>query len=225
MDLGPTSELADAAAGLYGEPDVPSTVRSVLDYALTLTGGDGVAVMLRQGGRPAVLSASSPAAERADRAQLSCAEGPGLQAMSERDAVVVDDVDDDPRWRGWSRPVRELGFRSVLSLSLGTTRSSVGALSVYSAKVGAFDGERAELGRCYAQHASVALASARHTSGLRRAMDERHAIGQAQGVLMERHGIDAAQAFALLRSSARDHGVKLSERAEQIIASRPADVG
>ncbi|SDU13988.1 GAF and ANTAR domain-containing protein [Jiangella alkaliphila] len=225
MDPNPTSDLAEAAAGLHREPDVESTVQSVLQYAQELTGGDGVAVMLRRGSRPAVLSATSPAAERADRVQLECAEGPGLQAMSARDAVVVDDTAADSRWSSWGRPVCELGFRSVLSLSLGTSRSSLGALSVYSAKVGAFAAERAELTRFYAQHASVALVSAQRESGLRRAMNTRHAIGQAQGVLMERHGLDAGQAFALLRNSARDHGVTLGERAEQIVASRPADVG
>lgn len=225
MDPSPLSDLAEAAADLHREPDVDSTVQSVLEYAQALTGGDGVAVMLRRGSRPAVMSATSPAAARADRVQFECAEGPGLLAMSLRDAVVVDDTAVDARWRSWGPPVCELGFRSVLSLSLGTSRSSLGALSVYSAKVGAFAAERAELARFYAQHASVALVSAQHESGLRRAMNARHAIGQAQGVLMERHGLDAGQAFGLLRNSARDHGVTLGERAEQIVASRPADVG
>ncbi|TDD67428.1 ANTAR domain-containing protein [Jiangella aurantiaca] len=225
MDLRPTSELAEAAADLHGEPDVESTVQSVLEYAKALTGGDGVAVMFRQAGRPAVMSATSPEAAEADLVQIRCAEGPGLQAMCAGDAVLVDDVAADARWSSWSRPVSELGFQSVLSLGLGTHRSSIGALSVYSSKTHAFAAERAELARLYARHASVALVSARHESGLRQAMQARHTIGQAQGVLMERYGIDAEQAFAILRNSARDHGVKLSERAEQIVASRPADVG
>lgn len=225
MDQSSTSGLADVVAGLYGAPDVERTLQSILEHAMALTRGDGVAVMLCQAGRPAVTSATSPAAAEADRVQVRCAEGPGLQAMSLRDAVVVDDVAADPRWRSWGRPVRELGFRSVLSLSLGTGRSSLGALSVYSSSVGAFVTGRAELVRCYAQHASVALMSARHESGLRRAIDARHVIGQAQGLLMERHGLDTTQAFAMLRTSARNHGVKLSVRAEQVVASRPADVG
>ncbi|TDC48725.1 ANTAR domain-containing protein [Jiangella ureilytica] len=225
MDLSPSSELAEAAADLHSEPDVESTVQTVLHHARALTGADGVTVMIRQGGRPAVMSATSPEAAKADLFQIQCAEGPSLEAMSVRDAVVVDDVSADDRWRNWSGSVTEMGFQSVLSLGLRTNRSALGALSVYSAKVGAFAADHAQLARLYARHASVALVSARHESGLRRAMNARHVIGQAQGVLMQRHGLDADQAFALLRNTARDHGVKLGERAEQIVASRPAEVG
>ncbi|WP_147375274.1 GAF and ANTAR domain-containing protein [Jiangella rhizosphaerae] len=224
MDPSPTSELAEAAADLHGEPDVESTVQSVLEYAQAITGGDGVAVMIRQAGRPAVMSATSPEAAEADLVQIQCAEGPGLQAMCVRDAVLVDDVAADARWLSWSRPVSELGFQSVLSLGLGTHRTSLGALSVYSSRARAFPTDRAELARLYARHASVALVSARHESGLRRAIHARHIIGQAQGVLMERYGLDAERAFAMLRNSARHQGVTLTQRAEQILASRPADV-
>lgn len=101
MDLSPSSELAAAAADLHSEPDVESTVQTVLQHTRALTGGDGV-------------------------------------------ADVSADVSADVRWRNWSGPVTEMGFQSVLSLGLGTHRSPLGALSVYSAKVGAFAGGRAE---------------------------------------------------------------------------------
>ncbi|TDE02566.1 ANTAR domain-containing protein [Jiangella asiatica] len=110
------------------------------------------------------------------------------------------------------------GWASVLSLRLDTRRTAIGALSVYSPRAHAFGGDVAELARVYAQHAAVALASAQAESGLRWAMDARHVIGQAQGILMERHGLDAETAFAMLRNRARDRGVKLSERAEGIVA-------
>lgn len=215
-----SSELAAVAADLHRGPDVEGTVQSVLQHAQTLTGGDAAAVMIRQGRRTAVVS-SSPEAEQADLFQLRHREGPGLEAMSHPDPVIIDDVSADGRWRDWRQPVVDMGFMSVISLSLGTNRSALGALNVYSTRPSAF-AARASVAKLYARHASVALVAARHESGLRQAIGARHAIGQAQGILMERHGISADQAFAMLRESARNHNVALSERAQQIIASRRA---
>jgi transcriptional regulator with GAF, ATPase, and Fis domain len=213
-----SSELAAVATDLHRGSDVEGTMQSVLHHARALTGGDAAAVMIKQGRRTDVVS-SSPEAEQADLAQLHHHEGPGIEAMSNPDPVVIDDVAADERWQRWRSQVADMGFKSAIALPLGTTRSTLGALNVYSTQPKTFTA-RASVGRLYARHASVALVAARHELGLRQAIDARHAIGQAQGILMERHGLDADKAFAMLRESARNHNLTLSQRAEQIIASR-----
>jgi hypothetical protein len=52
---------------------------------------------------------------------------------------------------------------------------------------------------------------------LQRAMQSRAAIEQAKGILMQRHGIDAEHAFALLRQASMEYNVKLHVIAERLV--------
>lgn len=70
----------------------------------------------------------------------------------------------------------------------------------------------------------VALARFRHEEGLRRELadarqrlDDRKLVERAKGLLMQRQGIDEAQAYARLRKTAMDKGLKLAEVAQRVI--------
>lgn len=70
----------------------------------------------------------------------------------------------------------------------------------------------------------VAMARFRHEEELRRELadarkqlDERKVIERAKGVLMKRQGIDEAQAYARLRKTAMDKGLKVAEVAQRIV--------
>ena len=52
---------------------------------------------------------------------------------------------------------------------------------------------------------------------LRRALASRDVIGQAKGVLMERHSLDDREAFELLRSHARANNRKLVDVAGAVV--------
>src|SRR3712207_6993407 len=53
-----------------------------------------------------------------------------------------------------------------------------------------------------------------------RAMTTRTVIGQAEGILMERLGLDAEQAFAYLQRTSQDTNRKLAAVAEDIVTTR-----
>ena len=71
-----------------------------------------------------------------------------------------------------------------------------------------------------ARHAAVAMDTARDTEHLWKAIDARNLVGQAQGMLMERFGVDAEQAFAVLRRYSQDNNVKLHVVAQRLIDTR-----
>ncbi|NHC46331.1 ANTAR domain-containing protein [Motilibacter aurantiacus] len=62
----------------------------------------------------------------------------------------------------------------------------------------------------------AATASAAELSGLRDALASRHVIGLAQGILMERHGLDADQAFRMLVELSSHTNTKLRDVAAQL---------
>ena len=86
-----------------------------------------------------------------------------------------------------------------------------------SSDLGADDVELAEI---YAMHAAVALDAARLVEGLQRAVRSRHLIGMAQGMIMQRYGIDMARAFAVLQRWSSHRNLPLREVAEAIVEGR-----
>jgi AmiR/NasT family two-component response regulator len=72
----------------------------------------------------------------------------------------------------------------------------------------------------FARHAALALSRAWNEAGLDTALDTRKLIGQAQGILMERHDLDEARAFEVLRRYSQDHNTKLRDVAAHLIETR-----
>lgn len=212
-----SSELAAIAADLNDEPDVEHTVHDVLKHAEVLTGGQGAGIMFTHGDDIREIAGSTPEAEKADVLQLECGEGPSVAAVSRGVTMVVDDVSTDSRWPQWAAPVAGMGVRSAISVPLQTGGSVLGALSLYSSEAAGFNPDSAQAAELYGRHACIAIRSAERRSGLRQAIDGRHVIGQAQGILMERHGVDADQAFTMLRRSALDQRITIDERAHHLV--------
>ena len=55
---------------------------------------------------------------------------------------------------------------------------------------------------------------------LRIALKTRDVIGQAKGILMERHGLDADEAFDRLTTMSQDANIKLRDVAEHLVELR-----
>jgi AmiR/NasT family two-component response regulator len=51
-------------------------------------------------------------------------------------------------------------------------------------------------------------------------METRHAIGEAMGILMERHKLSEADAFNVLRRISQHHNIKLRDVAQRVRAER-----
>ena len=78
----------------------------------------------------------------------------------------------------------------------------------------------------FATEASALLTSAKvnadgeeRSARIQAALETREAIAQAQGVIMERQGISADDAYTALRVDAQALGHSLREHAERVIAS------
>ena len=87
------------------------------------------------------------------------------------------------------------------------------------------DDESEHVGRLFAAHAAVACAAARTESDLDQALVTRELIGQAQGILIERHRLTGGQAFALLVGASQHRNVKLRDLAEDLVRSGVLDTG
>ncbi|HEU4946781.1 MAG TPA: GAF and ANTAR domain-containing protein [Kribbella sp.] len=220
-----SAEVADVfarlAVELHEEQGVEETVEAVLQFALQAVSCTHAGIVLAQrGGKLETAAVTDPLVEQSDQLQLDCEEGPSLDVVNEHDSVLVPDTASEQRWPRWAPMAAALGVRSVLSVRLHTNGSTLGVLQLFNTEPYAFEADDDAVAHILARHASVALASAREEASLWQAIDARKLIGQAQGILMERFGIDGDKAFAVLRRYSQDYNIKLRDVAQRLIDTR-----
>jgi hypothetical protein len=100
---------------------------------------------------------------------------------------------------------------------------TMGALNVYAEEAHAFGQASRDIGLIFAAHSSVAWNAARRGEQFKRALASRDTIGQAKGMIIERYGVDAVQAFELLRKLSQDSNVPLLEVATELVTKAQSD--
>lgn len=167
------------------------------------------------------VASSDETAEAADALQYELSEGPCVAAAIDGAMYVVPETATDSRFPHWGpRVASEVGLHSVLSLRLFTSRDALGALNIYAASPRSFGEPEIESAHTVAAHASVALARARSERNLWAAIESRHLIGQAQGMLIERYRITPEQAFAVLKRYSQATNHKLVTIAADLLHDR-----
>ena len=221
LDGDDAAVFADLAVRLHDGPTVQETVERVVQFALSAVGCRHAGVLMVHGrNRIESAAVTDPVAAKADQLQLAAGEGPCLAALTDDHSYRVDDTAVDRRWPRWSPLVAELGLRSVLSVRLFTSATTVGALNLFDPEPCRFDADDVAVAHVLARHAAVALASSRQVEHLELAVDARKLIGQAQGILMERFDLDADRAFAVLRRYSQHHNIKLRAVAQRLVETR-----
>jgi GAF domain-containing protein len=104
----------------------------------------------------------------------------------------------------------------MLCLPLWIDDRTLGSLSLYAPRSAAFDDTAGKLAQLFATHAALAIGDAQRTARLRRAMTNRDIIGQAKGILMERHRITADKAYDLLATASKHTNRKVVDLAHEI---------
>jgi AmiR/NasT family two-component response regulator len=104
----------------------------------------------------------------------------------------------------------------MLCVPLWIDERSLGALSLYASQVAAFTDLHERVTILLATFAALALAEAQRANQMHDALDHRDVIGQAKGILMERHSITADAAFGVLSRVSQAENVKLAEIARHL---------
>ncbi|KQV71355.1 hypothetical protein ASC64_04775 [Nocardioides sp. Root122] len=215
--------FAALAAELQLEPDEALTSQAIVTRMRELVPeADHVSLTIRTTrGAHKTLASSAPVAAEVDALQYELGEGPCLEIADTGGWLRSGAVERDPRWPGWGPKAAVLGVRSLLSVAVTDRDEPLGALNLYSGEPSSFaDRDVVDLALVYAVHATTALSSARRATTLQTAVSSRHVIGMAQGIAMERYGIDQHQSFELLRRLSSTTNVKLRDIAAQIVATR-----
>lgn len=115
--------------------------------------------------------------------------------------------------------VAEIGLRGLISVQLYASGTTLGALNLFSTEPQNFSSDDVEKARAVATIVSIELARSRHDAHLWKAVDARHRVGQAQGILMHQFRFGSDEAWALLLRLSQQGNTKLFVIADRIIAA------
>jgi hypothetical protein len=215
----PASVFARLSAELMAMHDEKASVETVVRRSLALAPEiDHASITVFERGHARTLATTSTLASRCDALQYELGEGPCIEALADNEWYRSGDVGQDPRWPRWGPRAHAEGVRSMLSVRLGLGAAPIGALNLYSEQTDGFrDSDTLDLVFLYALHAAGSLEAVREIVNLQTAMKNRHTIGVAEGILMQRYGISLERSFDLLRRYSSTQNVKLRTIAEYVV--------
>ncbi|MFI5509720.1 GAF and ANTAR domain-containing protein [Mycobacterium sp. NPDC051804] len=167
------------------------------------------------------IAATSALPARLDAFQVKFQEGPCLDAAIGEPLVRCDDLSSDPRWPRFGESAVAAGVHSVLSFQLYTYGTRRASLNLLGSDRNAFTMEAEAFAGMIATHAATALIAHNKELQFQSALASRDIIGQAKGMIMERFGIDAIQAFELLVRLSQNSNTRVADLAAEIVTHGP----
>jgi GAF domain-containing protein len=216
-------DLADSlvlvARELNAPRDLTTTLHTIVEVAArSLPGIDHAGITLGHSpGEMETMAATDEFAWKLDRLQHEVGEGPLVHAIEGKQLVLVENAKDDSRWPRYVKPAVAMGLRSQLGIRLCADEQILGGLNLYSSSTDAVDPDVVHLAELFAEHAALALGRAQREDQLQVAITTRQLIGQATGIIMERHALDEARAFDHLIRVSSHSNVKLREVARELV--------
>lgn len=225
-----TAELNAALVG--AAPGIPAANDLCL-ASVGLLGVDGAAVsMVFDGASRGTFGSSGETSRRLDEYQFTYGEGPCLDAVSAREAVLVPDMDspDERRWPAFAGAVLNEGIRGVFAMPIMITSVCVGALDLFRAAPGPLERDQLAGAAVAAKLASWPLIDLLsgdvpshrrldgvQVSGLRTDWSlvediDRVEVYQATGMLISHLDVDPAEALLRLRA----HAIATNQTAREV---------
>jgi len=209
--------LSVLARQLEEESGLADVLTGVVGAAVqTVPGAKHAGITVVEGRSLRTCAATDEVVRVIDRIQYETGQGPCVDAARQHETLRLSDMAADDRWPEFRRRADGLGVRSMLSFQLYVIGDDLGALNLYSDAVDAFTDESEYVGLMFAAHAAVAMVGARRQFEMNRAIAARDVIGQAKGILMERHRLTADRAFDLLIRASQQTNTKLTEIARAL---------
>ena len=202
------------------EPGLQPTLEAVLGSTIGMVGATtaaGVNLYVRGRFQPQAVFGEAP--HRLDALQERTRTGPCIDASRDQELVHVADMRTEERWPEFAELATSLGVLAMMCVPMSIDSVRLGSLSLYGADVDCYHEHELRIASLLATHAATAIADALRTEHLQRAIANRDVIGQAKGILMERHRITADEAFAVLTRASQTSNRKLADVAEELTAT------
>lgn len=216
-------KLADT---LTAEYDMVDLLHTLLDECVDVLAQNAGGLMISDSlGHLELLASTSEKADLVEVMQLAAGAGPCIECYKTGVSVSVSNINDTTtRWPDFSAVALKQGFRSVMAVPLRLRGQVIGTMNLFANTVGVVNERDAAIAQALADVATIGILQERAiretnvvTEQLQRALESRVLIEQAKGVLSELGSLEMDEAFAALRSYARDHNLTIRVVAEKVV--------
>lgn len=200
------------------EPDV--LIDRVLRRTIGLVPGareSGVTLVPDSGREGLVHFGTGPLMDASAALEDQLDEGPAHDAAEGEASVRVDDLAADTRWPDYAAQASGFGLRSMLVTALPHGHGPRGTFAVCSPESDAFGTLSEQIIPNVANRVAIAVAHADVLKHMRRAIDSRTTIGQACGILIERHKLPPERAFGRLVRASQCNHLKVRDLAGRLV--------
>ncbi|MEV6313691.1 GAF and ANTAR domain-containing protein [Streptomyces sp. NPDC051776] len=218
--------MAAMARDLLAQESVDATLERITESAVEhVEGCDAAGILLFRDQHVETLAPTDGMVIHSDQLQERLKEGPCFDAAREREPVfrIKDFTQPSQEWPKYIQQASDLGIGSMMGFLLYTLDEDLGALNLYSRMPSAFTKGSETAGWLLASHAAVAFSSARTADQLQKALDTRHTIGEAMGIVRERYDLGEQDAFNVMRRLSQDRNIKLRVLARRICETGGVD--
>lgn len=211
--------IAEAARTLNQPRSLDETLQTIVEVACnSVPGFDQVGIAtLHKGGTVQTRAFTGDLVLGLDEIQYGLREGPCSSALQGDEAVSVSSLGVEDRWPRYVPQALAVGVRSQMAVKLYLDRDALGGINFYSTTSDDVSPDAQALARLFASHAAIALGHARDRESLNEALQTRKVIGEALGILMQRHSMNEDRAFAFLVRASSHSNIKLRVVAQQIV--------
>jgi len=189
---------------------------------LSRTGADAMSVTFANAfSGLEVLFATDALAERVAQLEFTLGEGPGVDAFASRLPSMADDLDTEVsahRWPFFAAEAVQAGVRSVQAYPIVFSRRAFGTVGLYSRRPGRLSSEQHRHAGDITELIGLTLVDPRSVASVGSGL--RMTVHQAAGMVMQQTGSSIQDALVLLRSTAYDEDVRVTDLAADVIAGR-----
>jgi hypothetical protein len=216
-------ELADT---LVDDFDVVDLLTLLADRCVDVLDVAAAGLMLASpAGALQVIASSSDAMRVLELLEEQAEEGPCPDCFRSGEPILNQRLEGTAeRWPRFTPGALEAGFVMVSAIPMRLRGETIGALNMFRSEVGEMREADVVAAQAFADVATIAILQNRAVNEahviaeqLTEALNTRVAIEQAKGVVAERRNVDVAEAFTRLRSYARNHNLRLSDVARDVV--------
>jgi GAF domain-containing protein len=219
--------FVDVADTLVDDFDLVEFLVTLCEHATIVSGAEAVGIVLTDHrGELRFMAASNESGKALELLQLQADEGPCLDCVRTKRAVVNADLGHaTDLWPRFAPLAMAVGFQSVHAFPLRLRTEVIGALNLFGTGQIEFGPAEVRVVQSLADVATIGILQERSinraealTEQLQGALNSRIVIEQAKGALSRLEGVTVDEAFTLLRERARSSRQRLVDVAEAVLA-------